>query len=91
MSCFFVSLASCILSGFLGFVFFSSDPNVVVYITIFATFGFIIGFFLMNISTTVMDSGVVCTFICFAEDREVLRTHNPELYNKLVETYNLWG
>jgi len=91
MSCLIVSLAGCILSGFLGFAFFSSDPNFIFYITIFATFGFIIGFFLMNIFTTVMDSGVICTFICFAEDREVLRTHNPELYNKLIETYNLWG
>jgi len=91
MGCFIVSLGACALSGFLGFVFFVDDPNVIPIITFSATFGFIIGFLLMNLATMVMDSGVICTFVCFAEEREVLRRHNPELFQKLMETYHLWG
>jgi hypothetical protein len=56
---------------------------------IYGIIGFIIGFVIMILGMQVIDSGVACTFVCFAEDREVLRRSNPHLYNKFVETYSL--
>jgi len=51
--------------------------------------GFVIGFIIMILGMQVVDSGIACTFVCFAEDREVLHRTNPVLYQKLVETYHL--
>jgi len=53
-----------------------------------AVIGFVIGFLLMNLSSQVVDSGVTCTFVCFAEDREPLRNNNPELFQRLTTKYN---
>jgi len=51
--------------------------------------GFVIGFIMMILAMQVVDSGIACTFVCFAEDRDVLQRTNPHLYQRLVETYNL--
>jgi len=50
---------------------------------------FFLGFVLMILSMQVVDSSVTCSFVCFAEDKEVLRRTNPELYQRLMETYHL--
>jgi len=51
--------------------------------------GLVIGALFMTMSLQVIDSGVACTFVCFAEDKETLRRNNPELWQVLMETYNL--
>eukprot|EP01123_Difflugia_compressa_P003737 TRINITY_DN15039_c0_g1_i1.p1 TRINITY_DN15039_c0_g1~~TRINITY_DN15039_c0_g1_i1.p1 ORF type:complete len:438 (+),score=15.59 TRINITY_DN15039_c0_g1_i1:177-1316(+) len=56
---------------------------------LFFIVGFIIGFVLMVLAMQVIDSGIACTFVCFAEDRHSLQRTNPELYNKFMETYHL--
>jgi len=56
---------------------------------LFGVLGFFIGFVIMILGMQVIDSGVACTFVCFAEDREILRRSNPQLYDRFVETYSL--
>jgi len=56
---------------------------------LFFILGFVIGFIMMILAMQVVDSGVACTFVCFAEDREALQRTNPHLYQRLVETYHL--
>jgi len=51
--------------------------------------GLLIGGLFMILSLQVVDSGVACTFVCFAEDKEILRNTNPVLWQRLMETYNL--
>jgi len=65
-------------------IFDYSDVSYILFIV-----GFVIGFIMMILAMQVIDSGVACTFVCFAEDREVLHRTNPELYQRLVETYHL--
>jgi len=89
MSCVFISLIAACASALLAFAFFSSSSTYL--IIAFGVLGFIIGFLIMNLATMVLDSGVTCTFVCFAEDRDALRNNNPELFQRLMETYNLWG
>jgi len=91
MSCVFVGLISAAISVLLAYVFFGSSTGFLVYMIAFGILGLVLGFIIMSMATMVLDSGVVCTFVCFAEDREVLRNNNPELHQRLMETYNLWG
>jgi len=58
-------------------------------VVILGILGFVIGFVIMILGMQVIDSGVSCTFVCFAEDREILRRTNPALYARFVETYSL--
>jgi len=51
--------------------------------------GFVIGFVIMILSMQVIDSSIACSFVCFSEDKEVLHRTNPELYQRLMETYHL--
>jgi len=69
--------------GTLFLLFGSNTPIVFFFI------GLLIGALFMSLSLQVVDSGVACTFVCFAEDKEVLRHNNPVLWQRLMETYNL--
>jgi len=60
-----------------------TDPYVMFFV------GLVVGALFMMLSLQVVDSGVTCTFVCFAEDKEVLRQNNPVLWQRLMETYNL--
>jgi len=51
--------------------------------------GLFIGYLMMVLSLQVVDSGIATLFVAFAEDREVLRRNNPQLYEKFRSTYNL--
>jgi len=88
MGCFFLSLVTALIGGFATFLLIGSDLT---YIIVIAIVGFVIGFLLMSLSSQVVDSGVTCTFVCFAEDKEPLHNNNPELYQKLTTTYNYQG
>jgi len=54
-----------------------------------AVLSFIIGFTMFLMPAEVIDSGVTSYFVCFAQDPEILRRTNPDLYGKLVATYSL--
>ncbi len=45
---------------------------------------------MLILAMQVIDSGVSTMFVCFAEDREALRRNQPELYERLRVTYNLY-
>jgi len=62
------------------------DPSVA-FVMFFV--GFVIGFLMMILGMQAVDSGIACTFVCFAEDRDALQRTNPLLYQRLVETYHL--
>jgi len=91
MSCVFVGIVSAAISVLLAYIFFGTSAFLISYLVAFGILGLVLGFLIMSMATMVLDSGVVCTFVCFAEDREVLRINNPELHQRLMETYNLWG
>jgi hypothetical protein len=40
----------------------------------------ILGFLVTGLVMQVVDSAVVCFFVCYAEEPSALRRHNPELY-----------
>ncbi|KAI9216289.1 plasma-membrane choline transporter-domain-containing protein [Blastocladiella britannica] len=46
-----------------------------------------IGFVIMSLVGTVIDSGVASTFVCLAEDPAALKATKPELWEKIRETY----
>lgn len=92
MGCVFVAILAG--AGGVGLCFLLIDIANTWFLTlaiIFGIFGIVVGFLIANLTSMVMDSGVTCTFVCFAEDREILRNNNPELFQKLMETYHLWG
>jgi Plasma-membrane choline transporter len=61
-----------------------------VYIPYMAVLGFLIGFIMMIVALSVVESGVVTIFVCFALDPEALRRNNPHLYHKFTSTYRLY-
>jgi len=58
------------------------------YWILLAIFGFFIGFVMVQTLTEVINSGVATTFVCFAQEPQVLQRNNPHLYQKFVDTYN---
>lgn len=52
--------------------------------------GVLIGYIIMTLSMQALDSGIATIFVCFAEDRQILRWTQPRLYEKLTRTYNLY-
>ena len=42
---------------------------------------------LMVVITDVIESGAACTIVCMAEDPQALQRNQPELYNKVMSTY----
>eukprot|EP01091_Cochliopodium_minus_P014981 TRINITY_DN5213_c0_g1_i1.p1 TRINITY_DN5213_c0_g1~~TRINITY_DN5213_c0_g1_i1.p1 ORF type:complete len:505 (+),score=126.71 TRINITY_DN5213_c0_g1_i1:195-1709(+) len=59
------------------------------FIVAFAVLGFLIGFVMVSLTMEVVESGVACVFVCFAEDTTPLQQLKPELYEKFRSTYNL--
>ncbi len=49
--------------------------------------GFFIGLIEFSIMANVIDSGVVTTFVCLAEDPQALFQTKPDLYHKIQEVY----
>ncbi|KAK9695580.1 putative choline transporter, neither null mutation nor overexpression affects choline transport [Basidiobolus ranarum] len=54
---------------------------------IFILFGFIIGLTLFILVAEVIESGTATTFVCLAEDPNALRQSQPELFEKIRQTY----
>jgi len=49
--------------------------------------GVAIGFVLSILAMQCLDSAITCTFVCFAEDKNVLQQRYPALYARLMESY----
>ena len=47
----------------------------------------VIGFSISNIFATVVISGIATTFVCLAEDPEVLKRNDPKLYSEFERVY----
>lgn len=79
------------LCGLLGFIYLiASSPAyntngemtpVVVMIC------FLVGASMFSTIATVISSGVATTFVCLAEDPEALRRTNPQLFEKVCDSY----
>jgi len=82
---FFNATLTGVIGLLLAFIFGQAYEGYIV----MGIIGLMIGFVIMVIAMQVVDSGIACTFVCFAEDREVLHRTNPELYARFVETYHL--
>ncbi|ORX91785.1 DUF580-domain-containing protein [Basidiobolus meristosporus CBS 931.73] len=54
---------------------------------IFIIFGFLIGLTLFILVAEVIESGTATTFVCLAEDPNALRQSQPELFEKIRQTY----
>lgn len=46
--------------------------------------GFVFGIFMVALATEVVESAVVCLFVCLCEDPAVLQQTKPDIYNDLV-------
>uniref|UniRef100_A0A6B2L3D2 Choline transporter-like protein n=1 Tax=Arcella intermedia TaxID=1963864 RepID=A0A6B2L3D2_9EUKA len=83
-------LLNGLVSGLIGiglsFLIFGHLESVIVFFFL----GFFIGFILMILAMQVIDSGIACMMVCFAEDRNALMRTNPTLYNELCRTYNIY-
>jgi len=86
MGILFGALVTGAAGACLGLVFNAFNGNDVY---VMFVLGLIIGGLFMTLSLQVVDSGVACTFVCFAEDKEILRVNNPILWQRLMETYSL--
>jgi len=73
----------------LGLVFTAFGNGMDVYVMFIL--GLIIGALFMTLSMQVVDSGVACTFVCFAEDKEVLRHNKVQRTqaHRAIQSYNL--
>jgi len=49
--------------------------------------GVFVGVALTLLAMQCIDSAIACTFVCFAEDKNVLQARHPELYNTLMTSY----
>jgi len=78
-----VTGAAGYLLSHLGVAFFWT------YLNQWAAFGLglVLGFILSILSMQCLDSAIVATFVCFAEDKSVLQQRHPELHQRLMETY----
>jgi len=87
----FVLSAGCLAGGAIAAALSGGIAYVVVhdYWLLCGVLGFIIGFTMFLMPAEVIESGTATYFVCFAQDPQVLRTTNPELYQRLVTTYNL--
>ncbi|TPX31288.1 hypothetical protein SmJEL517_g05328 [Synchytrium microbalum] len=79
-----------LLSGFIGFIwakFSDGIPATASYYVTIVIICFFIGFSEFSILAEVINSGVVTTFVCLAEDPNALARTKPELYEAIRETY----
>jgi len=90
MGCFLISLVISSIGAAFSYLIFNSSPEIILLVIVFSVAGFFIGFLIMVLASQVVDSGVTCTFVCFAENREVIRNNNPELFARLSDTYGIW-
>ena len=49
---------------------------------------FFVGFFIVMMVMTVVDSAVVTIFVCFAEDPDALKHSNMQLYTSMMNAWN---
>ncbi|KAL3700486.1 hypothetical protein R1sor_018508 [Riccia sorocarpa] len=71
-----------VLSGILGglwtyFHVTTSDDRMTVSVVVLS---FFIGYFITHLTMAVVNSGVACYYVCFAEDPATLRRNDPEFY-----------
>jgi len=64
-------------------------PNIMAHV-LFGILGLLIGGVECMIVMEVISSGVICIFVCFAEDPKALNRNHPELAQQFGATYNLW-
>ncbi|KAJ6231057.1 choline transporter-like protein [Anaeramoeba flamelloides] len=83
------ALISGIIVAIVGFfwakIAFDSDLTCMV---VFTLIGLFVGIFLTLTVFSVISSGVMTYYVLFAEAPGALKHSDPELYNKIVETYN---
>lgn len=53
--------------------------------------GFFVGLVVGSIVLGVVDAAVATVFVCFAEDPSPLATHEPELFNTMVQAWAKMG
>ena len=81
------------LMGFLGFgigwawALLQADITDYGYIVLFAFSGMLVGGLIMSTVTETINSGVVATFVCLAENPAALLRTRPELYHAIRSTY----
>ena len=57
------------------------------YILLFAFSGLLVGALIMSTVTETINSGVVSTFVCLAENPQALQRTRPALYQAIRSTY----
>jgi hypothetical protein len=76
----------CAVIGF-KIVAFDSGVMTQAYIIV-GLLSFFIGMFMSMVVMTIIDTAVAAIFVCFAEDREALSRHQPQLYADFVGAWN---
>jgi hypothetical protein len=62
-------------------------PDIPLFYTLAAIFGLLIGFLEFSVLAGVIDSGVVTTFVCLAEDPQAIAVTKPALFQELQKSY----
>ncbi|KAI8895528.1 choline transporter-like protein [Globomyces pollinis-pini] len=85
------SLAIGLVTGGVACLYVYVNPNFVdksaIYYAVFGLIGLFVGITEFSILAGVIDSGVITTFVCLAEDPQALAQTKPELYRKIQEVY----
>jgi len=63
----------------------SSDNNMLI---LLGALGFIMGYFFMFMQCSILTSGVVTVYICFAENKMALMKNHPEEYTRLTQAWD---
>ena len=86
-----VSIVIALLTACVGYVYgivFNMGDS---WPILLAVIGFFSGFFLSLIMMSVLDAGVACTFVVFAEDPEAFSRSHPALHGELVNAWSQIG
>ncbi|KAL2651243.1 hypothetical protein R1flu_019371 [Riccia fluitans] len=78
IGCIIGGVLSAILGGFWTYFHVTtSDHRMTVSVVVLS---FFIGYFITHLTMAVVNSGVACYYVCFAEDPATLRRNDPEFY-----------
>ncbi|KAI8895526.1 plasma-membrane choline transporter-domain-containing protein [Globomyces pollinis-pini] len=84
------ALAIGLITGGVACIYVSIHPNLAneqSYYVIFGLIGLFVGITEFSVLAGVIDSGVITTFVCLAEDPQALAQTKPDLYRKIQEVY----
>lgn len=76
-----------VVSGFVGYFVCMAFYDSVGLAVLLAIYGAFMGYALTVLILLVVRSGVVCLFVCFAEDPAALLANRPDAYNRLVTAH----